>query len=215
MVPIAYKAGYQPVVLNYRGMTSVPLLNPIMYSAAFISDIKEALEHIKEENPNSLIVGTGTSMGGNLLAGYLVATGADSLLDAAFFVSVLWDCIRGTKNLEEGWLNPKISQQLCKMLVRLVRRHQHIFEKYPEFVASDLEKVKTIRDFDEHFTRKMFLFESCDDYYRAASHHDKMHLIKVPTLTIQAADDMMALRKGMIKFKFFNYFKMQIFRLLN
>ena len=30
MVPIAYKAGYQPVVLNYRGMTSVPLLNPIM-----------------------------------------------------------------------------------------------------------------------------------------------------------------------------------------
>ena len=29
MVPIAYKAGYQPVVLNYRGMTSVPLLNPV------------------------------------------------------------------------------------------------------------------------------------------------------------------------------------------
>ncbi len=42
----------------------------------------------------------------------------------------------------------------------------------------------------------MFLFDSADDYYRASSHQDKVHLIKVPLLTIQAADDMMALKKG-------------------
>ncbi len=126
-----------------------------MYCAANFDDIKQALEHIKEENPKTMIIAAGTSMGGNLLAGYLAATGNDSLIDAAFTVSVLWDCVRGTKNLDEGWLNPKISQQLCKMLVRLVRRHQHIFEQYPEFVAGDLERVKTIRDFDELFTRKV------------------------------------------------------------
>lgn len=196
MVPIASRAGYRCVVMNYRGMTSVPLLNPIMYCAAYFDDLKETLEHVKRQNPASLIIGVGCSMGGTILAGYLSHVGKESLIDAAFMASTVWDCVAGTKNLEQGWLNPKISTFLCAMLVKLVRRHQHMFERYPEFVASDLDRVKTIRDFDEHFTRKMFLFESCDDYYRASTHKDKVHLIQVPTLVIQAADDMMALEKG-------------------
>lgn len=199
MVPIAYAAGYQPVVMNYRGMTSVPLLNPIMYCAANFDDLKHALEAIKAGNPGGRIIASGCSMGGTVLTGYLAEAGVESLVDAAYLVSACWDCIEGTKNLERGYLNPKISRFLTAMLVKLVRRHQHLFEKYPEFVAADLDRVKTLREFDEAFTRKMFLFESADDYYRAATHKDKLHLIKVPTLVVQAADDMFALEKGIVR----------------
>ena len=57
MIPIAYKAGYQPVVINYRGMTSVPLLTPVLFCAANFDDLKTSLEHIKKHNPKSMIVG--------------------------------------------------------------------------------------------------------------------------------------------------------------
>lgn len=117
--------------------------------------MKEALDQVKQRNPKSLIIGAGCSMGGTILAGYLTHSGKESLLDAVFMASTVWDCVAGTKNLETGWLNPKISTFLCAMLVKLVRRHQHMFEQYPEFVAEDLDRVKTIRDFDTCFTSKM------------------------------------------------------------
>ena len=35
----------------------------------------------------------------------------------------------------------------------------------------------------------MFGYSSCEDYYKDASLHDKLHTLKVPVLVLSAADD--------------------------
>lgn len=47
----------------------------------------------------------------------------------------------------------------------------------------------TIREFDSRFTAKMFGYSSCDDYYHAATLHNKIHALRVPVLVLSAEDD--------------------------
>lgn len=55
--------------------------------------------------------------------------------------------------------------------------------------SMSLLQSKTVREFDENFTRKVFGFNSSIDYYKTASLNNKLHLIKVPFLCLNAADD--------------------------
>ncbi|CAG2062898.1 unnamed protein product, partial [Timema podura] len=48
---------------------------------------------------------------------------------------------------------------------------------------------RTIREFDATFTVKQFGFKDIDDYYTQATMHEKLHLIKIPLLCLNAADD--------------------------
>lgn len=52
-----------------------------------------------------------------------------------------------------------------------------------------LLQSSTIREFDSRFTAKMFGYSSCDDYYHAATLHNKIHALRVPVLVLSAEDD--------------------------
>jgi predicted alpha/beta-fold hydrolase len=52
-----------------------------------------------------------------------------------------------------------------------------------------LRRVRTIRQFDEHFTAPHGGFRDADDYYARASSRTVLKEIRVPTLIIHAADD--------------------------
>lgn len=197
LVPLAYGVGYQPVVLNYRGLTSTPLLNSRLYCALNFEDLETTLKHIKNEaNGDVKIIATALSMGGTILAGYLTSRGVESLIDAAFMASVVWDAAAGARNLESGFWNRDINKMMTKSLIKIVQRHRSWFEDDPKYDLKEVEKCKKLKAFDETFTRKMFGFDSAEEYYTACTYKDKVHLIKVPTLLLQAADDMMANEKG-------------------
>lgn len=55
---------------------------------------------------------------------------------------------------------------------------------------------RTIREFDSNFTVKQFGYKDVIDYYSHASIHEKIPLIKVPTLCLSAADDPMQPLEG-------------------
>lgn len=197
LVPLAYGVGYQPVVLNYRGLTSTPLLNSRLYCALDFEDLETTLKHIKSEAKNDVkIIGTALSMGGTILAGYLTNRREKSLIDAAFMASVVWDAAAGANNLESGFWNRDINKMMTKSLIKIVQRHRSWFENDPKYDLKEVESCKKLRAFDEAFTRRMFGFNSADEYYTACTYKDKVHLIKVPTLVLQAADDMMAYENG-------------------
>lgn len=193
LVPLAYGVGYQPVVLNYRGLTSTELLNSRLYCALNFEDLETTLKHIKKSAKSDVkIIATALSMGGTILAGYLTTRGVESLIDAAFMASVVWDAEAGARSLESGFWNRDINKMMTKSLIKIVQRHRSWFENDPKYDLKAVENCKSLRNFDGAFTVKMFGFDTAEEYYRACTYKDKVHLIKVPTLVLQAADDMMA-----------------------
>ena len=190
-VPIAHKIGYRAVTINYRGLGNTRLLTPRLYCAANDDDVQHALRHIRATNPQAKLVATGVSLGGILLARYLIRSGHDALVDAAFLVSVCWDFMQGCESMEMG-LNYALNQHLTRALIGIVLENKHLFGEHPLFDEEALTRSRDIRQFDEAFTCRFFGFESVRDYYLEATHKGKIACIKKPTFCINAADDMFA-----------------------
>ena len=191
LVPLAHQIGYRAVTINYRGLGNTRLLTPRLYCAANDDDLRTALRHIRRSNPNAKIVATGVSLGGIILARYLISSGSDALVDAAFLVSVCWDLMHGAASMEKG-LNYALNQHLTRALIGIVIENQHLFADIPEVDVERIRNCRDIREFDEAFTIRMFKFESVKEYYYECSHKGKLSCIKIPTLCINAADDMFA-----------------------
>ena len=190
-IPIAHRAGYQPVALNYRGMGNTMLLTPRLYCGADDEDLRTALHHIRAMNPSVPIVATGISLGGVILCRYLIATGHHSLVDAAFLVSVVWNYFDALPNIERG-LNYPLNRFLTRSLIGIVSQHEHLFQNLPQYDMKAIKKCRTLCEFDDAFTIRMFNFDSIQQYYTECVHKGKILNIKKPTLCINAADDMFA-----------------------
>lgn len=193
LVPIAHSIGYRVVVVNYRGLGDTPLTSQRLYCAANHEDLEQALKHIRQLNPSVRLVAAALSMGGTVLAGYLVKAGASSLVDAAFLISVCWDFNKGAKQLRTGLLNPIVNRLLTKLLVNAAIKHQTVFSNSPHnFDFDSFHSFTSLRQFDHAFTIRIFGYPSTDVYYEAASYSDRISSVKVPTFCLNAADDMLA-----------------------
>jgi uncharacterized protein len=63
-------------------------------------------------------------------------------------------------------------------------------ELYPErYDTAALRRVRTVRDFDNHYTAPHSGFRDAEDYYARASALQFVERISVPTLVIHAQDD--------------------------
>ena len=104
--------------------------------------------------------------------------------------------------LESSFLGYRIySKAMGKNLLRLLRRHSHVFTKTPDHYASKAceEALKldnpTLATFDNAFTSVAggpppdFPFPNADEYYIYASSHKCLNQVTVPLLTINARDD--------------------------
>jgi predicted alpha/beta-fold hydrolase len=69
-VKMAAKAGYQPVLIQYRGSSGIELTSPMTYGCGQYQDVTEAIDYIHEEycvEIDRKIFALGFSMGGNWL----------------------------------------------------------------------------------------------------------------------------------------------------
>lgn len=191
LVPVAHKLGCKCVVFNNRGRGGVALLTPRTYCAVKTDDLREVLKHIKKKYPNSAIFGTGISLGGIILGQYLVESGGNAVISAAMLISVPWDVHAGAASMEIPGLNLMLNKHLARSLCNMVRPYKETFEKTDVNMESVLQS-RTIREFDDRFTTKIFGFNSVDEYYKLSSLYGKLHAIKVPVLCVNARDDMFA-----------------------
>jgi abhydrolase domain-containing protein 1/3 len=151
-----------------------------------------ALEQIKTKYPKAQIVATGVSLGGIVLSRYLIESGEQSLVDTAILISVAWDFAMGSDSMERTGLNMALNQHLVKALVAIVEENKEVLEPVKHINYQEVIQSKTLREFDERFTAKMWGYKSCKEYYYDASNKGKLNRIKVPALIITAADDMFA-----------------------
>ncbi len=168
------------------------LLTPRLYCAANYDDLKLALEHLRSNNHKTKIVATGISLGGIVLGRYLINAGNNALIDAAMLISVCWDFLAAHQNMEKRGLNFAFNQHLTKCLCGVVSEHKDVLQTVPNINIDEVLKSKSMREFDERFTIRMWGFKSVKDYYSESSLKGKLCCIKRPTLCVNAADDMFA-----------------------
>ena len=169
LVPLAHGLQYRVVVANYRGMGGTRLLTPRFYCGTTHEDVHEALVHIRKRCPAaSSVVAVGTSLGGILLGRYLIESGPQSLVDAAFLVSVCYDYNQVATDMETGYLNAKMNYYLTQNLISTVMVHREWFEGGTLYDLEAVKRTTTMREFDTTFLIKMFGYKSTEEYYTAS-----------------------------------------------
>ena len=168
------------------------LLSPKLYCAANCEDLTLALRSIKEQHPDAQIVATGVSLGGILLCRYLTQSGDKSVVDVAILISVCFDFLAGCESMERYGLNYALNQHLTRSLVNLVEQHKSVLQPLKQINYDEVLAANSLREFDQRFTIKMWGYESVEEYYLDSSNKGRMAQIRIPTLCINAADDMFA-----------------------
>ncbi|KAF7316802.1 hypothetical protein HMN09_00413300 [Mycena chlorophos] len=190
--------GFRAIVVNFRGCSGVPVTSPRFYNACGTDDLRQALTYISSRYPNAPLLGLGFSIGANVLIRYLAEEGANSALSAAVTLGNPWNLVQNTLALRESRIGSLYLRGMGAGIKTLLLHHQTAFLANPvsAMALKPLLRMKnpTLFDFDHGYTRLAgekppFPFKSVYDYYEFASTHEVVADVRVPCLTINAADD--------------------------
>ena len=189
MAAAALAAGYVAHSYNMRGCGGSPWNPQANYHSGQTGD----LLHVARERRRLSglpIYAVGYSLGGNVvlkLAGELGAEGP-SLLAGVCSDSAPIDLaasVRATGKPSNFLYRRRFVEKLKE---RVRRRNPSAPGLFP---LEHLPRVRTIYDFDDFYTARIFGFGTAENYYRTQSSNQFLEHIRVPTLLVQAKDDPM------------------------
>jgi predicted alpha/beta-fold hydrolase len=132
----------------------------------------------------------GYSLGGNIalkLAGEL-GDAAQDLLTGVCAVSVPIDLAASSAALERPINYLYRDRFVARLKDRIRRRHVQSPEMY---TLEHLPKIRTITNFDDYYTARLFGFGTAANYFKTQSSNQFLERIRIPTLVVQAKDDPM------------------------
>lgn len=177
-------AGCRALFMHLRGCSEEPNRLPRSYHSGASDDLREVLAWLRarERAPQAAI---GFSLGGNLLLKHLGESGADSGLICAVAVSVPFRLEAAVQRMDIG-----ISNIYGRYLLnRLKSSYRRRCRRRAATPVADLERIDSIRDFDDRITAPLNGFADAADYYRRCSAASYVGGIVTPTLILHARDD--------------------------
>jgi hypothetical protein len=184
----AWAAGCNVVRMNMRNCGGTEDLSPTLYHSGLSDDVAAVMRTLAVEKGLSAFALIGYSMGGNLvlkLAGELGAGGPGYLkavvgVSPAMDLAVSADALHSVPNRVYEW----------KFLNGLRRRFRRKAELFPAIYSTEgLERIATLRQFDDKITARYSGFSGADDYYERASSSHGAAQIALPALILHALDD--------------------------
>ncbi|MFS8029737.1 putative alcohol O-acetyltransferase [Helianthus anomalus] len=188
----ARKKGWRVVVFNSRGCGHGPVTTPQFYSASFLGDISEVVEHVSSRYPDANLYAAGWSLGGNIIVNYLAQESENCRLSGAVSLCNPFNLVYANEDLRKGF-NIVYDKALASSLRRIFKKHAPLFEEMSdEYNIPAAANCKSIREFDEALTSVSFGFKSVDDYYSKSSSSNSIQHVCKPLLCIQAENDPIA-----------------------
>ena len=187
---MAYEAldrGFAVDRLNLRGCGETEHLAITSYHAGQTSDLLAVLRERRAASGHPLFL-VGFSLGGNIslkLAGELGDSASD-LLSGVCAISTPIDLAACAAALER----PRNFIYQRRFVNRLKERIRRRNLQDPElYTLEHLHKIRTIIDFDNFYTARLFGFGTAANYFRTQSSNQFLDRIRIPALLIQAKDD--------------------------
>jgi len=184
----AWTRGWNAVLLNQRNCGGTEHLARGLYHSGLTSDPREVMRSLVATDGLTAFGVVGYSLGGNLtvkLAGELY-DGSDPPIRAAVAISPTIDldcCVRAIERRSNAVYHWNFVRHLKGRMRRKEQTRPGGFDLAP------LERIRTIRAFDEAYTAPHHGFQGATDYYHRASAIRVVGQIRIPTLILAAEDD--------------------------
>ncbi|GMJ13774.1 hypothetical protein like AT3G50790 [Hibiscus trionum] len=192
MLTKANSKGWRVVVFNSRGCGESPVTTAQFYSASFLGDMCEVVEHVGARYPEANLYAVGWSLGANILVRYLGHESHACPLSGAVSLCNPFNLVIADEDFHKGF-NNVYDKALSRALCKIFKKHALLFEDMEgEFNIPLAANAKSVRDFDEGITRVSFGFKSVDDYYSNSGSCDSIKHVQRPLLCIQAENDPIA-----------------------
>ena len=179
-------AGWQSLVMHFRGCSGAPNRLARSYHSGETSDLDRVVRWLRRQWPHRPLAVVGYSLGGNVLLKWLGEHGVGAPVDAAVAVCVPMELAVSARRLDQG-----LSRVYRWRLVRDLRRKVLAKFRYRPG-ALDLTRVseaRGFREFDDAVTAPLHGFDGVDHYYRDSSARRFLAAIRRPTLIVHALDD--------------------------
>lgn len=185
-------------VLNSRGCSRSKITTPELFCAKTTEDLREVIQEINDKFPNRKIFLLGYSFGCTYLINYLAEesnAGRTNNIQLATAVGGPWDLVDSSYHVVESLSGQKIfGPALLYFLGRLVKNNRGELEEYAKKNGIDvsplpMKTMKTMPDFDEYYTAKLFGFSDAFDYYRKTSPINVINEIRIPFVAFNSFDD--------------------------
>ena len=200
--------GFQAVGLNMRGVGGLKSSRLASAHRGSSDDVRCAVAYLRALGSRKVFV-VGWSLGGNIVVNTLAEQetregyghSEQSFIDGGIALCATHCLIRCARQWEEHWpmrhiYDPHVMRNLKKILEPALPFYQEPIRAWNgsmiKIQPEQLESASRIRELDEALIRRMFGYESVDDYYYQASCSRRVAKVKVPLLMVTAADDPMA-----------------------
>lgn len=188
----AFLAGLNVVRLNQRNCGGTERLTETLYHSGRSADFRITLLELIERDRLPALVFAGFSMGGNLALKMAGEWGdsAPAQLRGTVAVAPCLDLAACADALSER-RNFLFNRHFVKSLKRRMRRKASLFPDVygTNGLLAELERVRSVRQFDEAITARSCAFEGADDYYARSSAMHFLAAIRMPTLILTAQND--------------------------
>jgi len=184
MAKIFIENDFDVCAWNFRGCSGEMNKTKIFYHSGATYDLDTIVKRVSKEYDEIILIGF--SLGGNLTLKYLGEETRSNKIKRAIAISVPLDLNSSSWQLTK----PNCYIYEKRFLNNLKRK---VLEKSNNSAhnmnISLINKVKTLRDFDEYFTSQIHGFDGAEDYYHKCSAKYFLSNIQVPTLIISAQND--------------------------
>jgi predicted alpha/beta-fold hydrolase len=184
------KKGFASVLMHFRGCSGKPNLLPRSYHSGDTADAKAWINYLKVKYEKSSLYAVGYSIGGNMLLKYLGEEKESTPLKAAISVSAPMNLAVCAEVISKGFSKNYENYLLRPLCLALEEKFEtHDMKALIVLKKEEIKDIKTIEEFDEHYTAPIHGFKSAQDYYAKCSSKQFLKHICIPTLIIYALDD--------------------------
>jgi predicted alpha/beta-fold hydrolase len=178
-----FQSGYDVLAWNYRGCSGEVNRQLRFYHSGATEDLHTVVDHAASRYEDLYLVGF--SLGGNLTLKYLGEEQAHSQVRRAVALSVPLNlhssCLAISR--PSNWIYTK------RFLLSLSAKVRDKPDLAKAVDIKKLEGIRTLLEFDDHFTGPLHGFAGAIDYYTRCSSIHALPSIRIPTLVINAQND--------------------------
>ncbi|GAB3645793.1 alpha/beta fold hydrolase [Echinicola sediminis] len=177
--------GYDVLAWNFRGCSGEMNKKPFFYHSGATYDLDDVVRHVEKDYSEIYLIGF--SLGGNMTLKYLgESIDRSNKIKKAVAISVPLHLKSSCIKISTGE-NIIYSRRFLRTLKQKIRLKS---QSFPDHISTDgLEKISTLKEFDNRYTGPMHGFNDANHYYDKCSSLYFLEGIQIPTLVLNAQND--------------------------